>query len=251
MVKDNPELIVGYPSSLSAFLPELESLPQGSFPSLRGIWTASETLLPSHREDLERVFGVPVFNNYGCREFGALAMECQQHEGLHLNEGTYLFEFLPVTDELYEIVITDLKNQIMPLIRYRIGDLAQGLPRGCSCGRSFRVLPGVEGRRFDLIRGPKGEAVTGTFWTLLLRSRPGVRRFQVVQEDWLKFTIRLEVEDSFMKEAQVAWEERIQQQFNDPIQIDWQVGAKIEQLASGKFRFIQSRVAEREQGAIR
>ena len=245
MVKDNPELIIGYPSSLSAFLPELEALPAGSFPALKGIWTASETLLPSQREDLERVFGTPVFNNYGCREFGPLAMECQQHEGLHLNEGTYLFEFLPVAEDLHEIVVTDLKNRCMPLVRYRIGDLAQGLPKRCSCGRSFSILRGVEGRRFDLIRGPRGEAITGTFWTLLLRSRPGVQRFQVVQEDWLRFTIRLEVEDCFNKDALTAWEARIQEQFRDPVQIDWQVGAKIEQLASGKFRFIQSRVAER------
>ncbi len=238
----NPELIIGYPSSLSAFLEDLRELPQGTFSRLKAIWSASETLLPGHREDLENAFGARVFNNYGCREFGPLAMECQAHEGLHLNEGACFFEFLPVGDDLFELVITDLKNDIMPLIRYRIGDLVRGMPGTCSCGRTTRVIRGLEGRSFDLIKGSNGEVVTGTFWTLLLRSRPGVRRFQVIQEELDRFVIRLETGDAFQEEYLRFWEDAIQGQFTDPVRIEWRRNEAIEQLPSGKFRFIQSRV---------
>jgi phenylacetate-CoA ligase len=237
-----PELLIGYPSSLSAFLPDVLNLPEPHFPTLKAIWSASETLLPGMREDLQRAFGAPVFNNYGCREFGPLGMECPTHEGLHLLEGTYFFEFLPMADGLYEIVVSDLKNDVMPLIRYRTGDLAQGLPTTCSCGRGYRIIRGLEGRRFDLIRGADGEVVTGTFWTLLLRSRPGVQRFQVIQEDWSSFTIRLETTEAFRQSHLDFFREQIQHQFRSPVFLDFRVDEPIEALPSGKFRFIQSKL---------
>jgi len=238
-----PELLIGYPSSLSAFLPDVLELSKPRFPTLQAIWSASETLLPGMREDLQAGFGAPVFNNYGSREFGPLAMECPAHEGLHLLEGTYLFEFLPVAEGLSEIIVTDLKNDVMPLIRYRTGDLAQGDPIPCSCGRGFRLIRGLEGRTFDLIRGADGEVVTGTFWTLLLRSRPGVRRFQVVQEDWKDFVIRLECSAEFQPAALEFYRDQIQLQFHSPVRVEFRLDDPIQMLGSGKFRFIQSRLA--------
>lgn len=246
IVKDmyhfDPELLIGYPSSLTAFLEDVSQLPAGRFPSLKAIWCASETLLPGHRSDLESMFNAEVFNNYGCREFGPLAMECKAHEGLHLNEGSYFFEFLPVGGGFHEIVVTDLKNEVMPLIRYRIGDVVQSLPRACSCGRATRVVAGLEGRTFDLIRGRDGEVVTGTFWTLLLRSRPGVRRFQVIQEEYERFTINLETEHEFDEHSLDHFRNAIAGQFTQPVTVQFNLDAKIAALPSGKFRFIQSRL---------
>lgn len=240
-----PELLVGYPSSLSSFLPDVRELGPTPFPALRAIWSASETLLPGMREELEAGFGAPVYNNYGCREFGPLAMECPAREGLHLNEGAYWFEFLPVAEGLHEIVVTDLKNEVMPLVRYRMGDLAQGEPGHCSCGRGFRILRGLEGRTFDLVRGRDGEVVTGTFWTLLLRTRPGVQRFQVVQEDWDDFIIRLETTAEFQRESLDFFRGQIQGQFRNPVRLDIRLDEPIQVQASGKFRFIQSKVGAR------
>lgn len=237
-----PELLVGYPSSLSSFLPDVRELGRAPFPALRAIWSASETLLHGLREELQEAFGAPVYNNYGCREFGPLAMECPAREGLHLNEGAYWFEFLPVAEGLREIVVTDLKNEVMPLVRYRMGDLAQGDPGLCSCGRGFRILRGLEGRTFDLVRGRDGEVVTGTFWTLLLRTRPGVQRFQVLQEDWDEFVIRLETTAGFQRESLDFFRDQIQGQFRRPVHLDFRLDEPIQVQASGKFRFIQSKV---------
>ncbi len=239
-----PELLVGYPSSLSSFLPDVRDVGPRPFPALRAIWSASETLLPGMRDELQAAFGAPVYNNYGSREFGPLAMECPAREGLHLNEGAYWFEFLPVADGLFEIVVTDLKNEVMPLIRYRTGDLAQGEPGICSCGRGFRILRGLEGRTFDLVRGRDGEVITGTFWTLLLRTRPGVQRFQVVQEDWDDFVIRLETTAEFRPESLEFFRGQIQGQFRRPVRLDFRLDEPVQVQASGKFRFIQSRVAQ-------
>ena len=91
-----------------------------------------------------------------------------------------------------DLLITDLDNRATPFIRYRIGDLALALAPGpCSCGRGLSRLGEITGRAFDVIRGPSGGAVGGTFWSLLLRTAvKSVRSFQVIQHETERIEIR-------------------------------------------------------------
>ena len=94
------------------------------FPSLKFILGSYEFVSVVHRRILERVFGVPVFNLYGSTETGHLLMENEHGE----MKPSYDTAFLEIVDAdargIGDLVVTTLTNDYMPLLRYRIGDLA-------------------------------------------------------------------------------------------------------------------------------
>ena len=61
--------------------------------------------------------------------------ECEMHQGMHLNPSAVFVEFMPLQgaeeEGLHEILVTDLLNYGMPLIRYRINDCAILAPNPC------------------------------------------------------------------------------------------------------------------------
>lgn len=124
------------------------------FSTLRFVLCSYEFVSVVHRRILERVFGVPVFNLYGSTETGHLLMENEQGE----MKPCYDTAFLEIVDadarKVGELVVTTLTNNYMPLLRYRIGDLAQHhtLPYG-----NVYI---VHGRARDALRSPHGARVT-------------------------------------------------------------------------------------------
>jgi phenylacetate-CoA ligase len=148
---------------------------------------AAEALHPFQREVIERAFGAPAFNTYGCREFMLIASECEHRDGLHVNADHLVVETLdthgqPIHKGSGEIAITDLFNYGMPFIRYVNGDMAthaSGKP--CPCGRGLPMLASVDGRKLDAIRTPAGHVLPGEFFPHMLKDVPGLTRFQLVQ----------------------------------------------------------------------
>lgn len=183
-----PELMVSYPGPLEILASYCRDR-NIEFASLKAIITSAETLWPHQRALAESVFGVKIYNRYGSREFGDIAHECHVGNGLHVNSDRVYIEVLDPSGvpcppgETGELFITDLDNYGMPMIRYRIGDLgAWSTDADCTCGRPFPLLARVEGRSLDVVKTADGKRVGGTFWTILLKSRPGLRQIQVVQD---------------------------------------------------------------------
>ena len=94
------------------------------------------------RADIEEAFGTKVYNFYGSREVSNLAGECKK--GLmHTFDFWNYLEVLddnnqPVKEgEEGKVVVTNLVNYSMPLIRYEIGDLALRGPAQCTCGNNL------------------------------------------------------------------------------------------------------------------
>lgn len=158
----DPSLIVSYPSVLAMIAREAQERP----PSLRGIVVGSETATPNYKHDIEKGYGLRVFNRYGCYEFGgALMQDCELHEGLHVNTELAVVEVVDTNGEQVSegeqgrLVITGLQNWVMPLIRYDIEDLAiAGLE--CSCGRGFPTIKNVLGRTSETIAGKDGDRIS-------------------------------------------------------------------------------------------
>jgi phenylacetate-CoA ligase len=191
-----PRLLVAYPSVLEELAQQVQRSARGTI-RLPAVLTSAETLYPHQRALFEQVFATPVFNRYGCREVGDIAQECAVHDGLHINSDRVLVEIVREDGswcepgELGDVLVTDLDNYGMPLIRYAIGDRAALAPATpCSCGRGLQRLALVEGRTLDVVRFPNGSAVGGTYWTILLRKRPGIDQFQVVQKALDELVIR-------------------------------------------------------------
>jgi phenylacetate-coenzyme A ligase PaaK-like adenylate-forming protein len=124
------------------------------FPSLKFILCSYEFVSVVHKKILSRVFGVPVFNLYGSTETGHLLMENARGE----MKPSYDTAFLEITDTdergVGELVVTTLTNDFMPLLRYRIGDLAE--KRVQPYGNSYVV----HGRSRDALAASDGQRVT-------------------------------------------------------------------------------------------
>ena len=146
-----PDILIGYPSALELFVRYCEREGERG-PAPKAVVTSGEILSPHQRELIEGYFSCPLFDRYGIREFGDIAHECEKHEGLHLFSDLYHIEVLDTEGNPVEpgatgeLVVTDLSNYYMPLIRYRTGDLVRPTDRSCSCGRGLPLIERIEGR---------------------------------------------------------------------------------------------------------
>ena len=125
---------------------------------------------------MENSFGCKVFDKYGSREFSGIAYECEAHQGHHVVAESYVVEILKdgrpaKPGEMGEVVVTDLNNYCMPLIRYRLGDVAVAVdPKAsCACGRGLPLIGKIEGRVQALIFGKSGRYMPGTFFAHLFK----------------------------------------------------------------------------------
>jgi len=112
------------------------------------------------RKEINERLGIIATDNYGLSEImgPGVAGECQQCNGLHINEDHFLVEVLdpetlePVAPgEVGELVITTLTKEAFPVIRYRTRDLTRLVPEPCPCGRTLTRMNRVMGRTDDML----------------------------------------------------------------------------------------------------
>ncbi len=127
--------------------------------SLKTLIIGAEPHTEAQRRKIEDLLGVKAYNCFGMSEMSGpgVAFECQEQNGLHIWEDSYLFEIVnpetlePVEDgEVGELVLTTLDREAMPLIRYRTRDLTRVLVGDCPCGRTHRRLDRLKGRSDDM-----------------------------------------------------------------------------------------------------
>ncbi|HTB62652.1 MAG TPA: hypothetical protein VK737_03605 [Opitutales bacterium] len=147
------------------------------FPSLRFILCSYEFVSVAHRRVLERVFGVPVFNLYGSTETGHLLME-DEHRIMRPSAETAFLEIIESdAHEVGDLVVTTLSNDYMPLVRYRIGDLAQR--------RQDTPAPAyiVHGRARDALLRSDGHRVTTYDVDQCFANIAGIAHYQLRQNE--------------------------------------------------------------------
>ena len=151
----------------------------------KALVTTGETLGDRARSYIQMAFGAPVFDVYGAVEAGTIAWECPAHRGLHIAEESVILEFLPSAhDDVRRVVLTNLENRGMPLIRYDIGDLGVLADEGpCPCGTRFRRIARIEGRLVDCVLLPDGRLVPPSRFEHAIKRTEGVDRFQVLQSE--------------------------------------------------------------------
>ncbi|HET98023.1 MAG TPA: phenylacetate--CoA ligase family protein [Desulfurivibrio alkaliphilus] len=112
------------------------------------------------RQEIQKKLNIIATDNYGLSEVmgPGVAGECQQRQGLHVNEDHFLFEIIdpqtlePVPPgEMGELVITTLTKEAFPVIRYRTRDLTRLIEEPCPCGRTLRRIERITGRTDDML----------------------------------------------------------------------------------------------------
>jgi len=160
------------------------------------VMSTAETLSPDDRRLVEEIFGCSVYDTYYTRELGLVAQECEEHRGFHIVADNCVVEVAGpagsgAEGETGDVIVTGLRNRVMPLIRYSLGDIASAAAGPCPCGRGTPRIDRLEGREIDLIRSPSGRCFHASFFHRLFDDVPGVRRWQVVQTAPAEITIRI------------------------------------------------------------
>jgi phenylacetate-CoA ligase len=213
-----------------------------------GIITTAMVLHDWQRRRIEATFGCPVTNRYGCEEVSLIACECEEHRGLHVNADSVLVEVIrdgrPAPAGMPgSIVITDLSNFAMPLIRYLIGDVAVLTERACPYGRGFPMLESIEGREADYVVTADGRLISGISLTenfaVLV---PGVAQIQIIQEQLRRFLFRVVRGADWGPASERRVSELVTERFGKNIRHTIEFVDLIPQEPSGKYRFCISLV---------
>jgi phenylacetate-CoA ligase len=209
-----------------------------------GIIATSMMLLRNEREVIEEVFGCPVTNRYGCEEVALIACECEQHQGMHLNVEHLYIEFLNEQQqparpgEMAEIVVTDLYNRVMPLIRYRVGDTGVYSDRSCPCGRGMPMLEEVVGRMADFLKRRDGSRVSGvSLVERTLTAIPGLAQMQLVQTALDHIELNLVRGPGYTDRSTQQLIGELKEVFGEDLRVDVNFLEQIPRETSGKYRF--------------
>ena len=238
-----PEVVVAYTGALYELARYVDQQ-QVEVVSPRSIIVGAEKLHDFQRETLERVFGAPVFETYGSREFMLIGAECDRHSGLHLSMENLLVEILdddgqpvpPGTEG--NVVITDLFNYGMPFIRYVNGDRAIAGFGQCPCGRGLPLLRQVVGRRLDVLETADGRRIPGEFFPHLLKEFPAIRRFQVVQQDPSRITLKLVCDVEFTASERAMLVAELVQQAGTETEVVLEFVEEIPLTRAGKLQVV-------------
>jgi phenylacetate-coenzyme A ligase PaaK-like adenylate-forming protein len=180
-----PALLHSYPSMLPALCEEARSGRLRISPAF--VWTTSEPLLPEIRNVTEGTWKVPVLNAWAASETTG-TFPCAYGTGFHLSEDLSIIEpvdaggaAVPPGVRSDRILITNLCNRLMPLIRYEISDEFELTERPCLCGSSFLKAQDVHGRHEDSFEYAGGVRIHPLRFDTVLGREPWVLEYRVSQ----------------------------------------------------------------------
>ena len=216
--------------------------------SPNSIVVTAGTLSKDVRGYVEGVFGCKVINQYGSREVGSIACECLEQRGLHLFECFNKVEILDTNDNPVNeggngrIIVTNLANFSMPLIRYEIGDVGAMSGITCACGRGSKMLKTVTGRTTDHFRKKDGTIIHGEYFTHLFYFKDWVKKFQVVQKDYDLIEIKIVLDGEKEEKDITQIKKDIGVIMGNDCKIKFSYVDAVEESASGKYRYTMSEV---------
>ena len=246
LIKEAPDFLLTYPNNLRALI-ELSEKTSRKIPRLRQVTTMSEVLDPELREECMRVWQVPVSDAYSAMETGVLAMQCPEHTTYHVQSECVCVEILDEDGmpcgpgEVGRVVVTELSNFAMPLIRYAIGDYAEvGEP--CPCGRGLPVLNRILGRSRNMLRLASGDRLWPKFGLPRFPQVAPVRQSQVVQKSLDTLEVRLVTERPLDSDEEQRLGEMICGAVGIPFNVVFSYHDEIPRSASGKYEDFLSEV---------
>ena len=238
------DYIYGYTSSIVLFCRYL--IEQGIVlnkicPTLKVVIVTSEVCSSEDKAIILQATGVEARNEYGTADAGLIGYECQAGT-LHLCEENIYVE----RTEEGELLVTDLFNKAFPLIRYKVGDMAEISSEVCTCGTHNRSIKELQGRVNDVAILKSGKKIPGlTFYYIsraLLESSGVLKEFIIRQTalDSFEFDVVSDkpLNPSDIKELKKTAEEYLE----SGLRIIVNKVEKIERPVSGKIKHFYSEI---------
>ncbi len=236
--------LLGYGSTFTALKDYIRKKKIDTIPGLRiaGVISGSDMLFDETREVCSRAFGgVPMVSRYSNEENGVFGQDEGVNNVFPINEADYIIEILDDDGNQLpdgtrgRIVVTDLYNYAMPLIRYDTGDFGAMEVREIN-GRKKRCLTDFSGRKVDILYNTNGDALSPYLVTNYMWSFTDVAQFQVIQKNQKRYLLKLNAPKTFTREGEVV--ELMKQLLGQDAEIAVERVDEIPVLSSGKRRYI-------------
>lgn len=206
------------------------------------IMTGSEALPDATKKTLKQLFRCPVYSRYSNMENGLLAQQCTDNsDAFHINIASFYIELLSLDSnkpakvgEKGRIVVTDLFNYAMPLIRYDTGDIA--IMGKNKCRHGALVLESIEGRRRDFLYNTQGELLSPSVISTAMWKYSEILQYQFIQTGEKTYKIKLNCCGKFTKEKILIEEYR--KKLGNDAEIYIEYVSEIPLLKSGKRKYI-------------
>lgn len=242
--KRKPKIIYGYPVMLEVVADTIMGM-KFEVPPPDAVVVTAEKLTTRARASIEKAFSAPVIDRYASREFGIVADQVAGSESLRVAPGSIHVEVDPISkdDPSYgELILTDLLNSGMPMIRYRTGDVGR-LQKTTINGREGLFLSDISGRTTDLIVTAKGELVSGTGASPFFDEYVGIDQVQIHQQAIDRFEAIVVPTPDYGSETERLIRETLEQYCGSEIELTFTKVERIPRDPSGKFRVFISDVA--------
>jgi len=245
LLKAKPKYIITYPSNFFALMQEME-LRGVKIDTLEEFMSMGETLHPHIREKVEKDFNIKVSDMYSSEELGIIALQCPEHKNYHVME-TLLVEILDKdgnpckAGEIGKVVVTDLYNFAMPLIRYELRDYAE-VGEHCPCGRGLQTIKRIMGseRHMMIVDGKKSWPMTAF---AKFREVAPITQYQMIQESNDSLEIKLVTKRPLTNDEEIELRELINRSIGHNFKINFTYYKDlIPSSDSGKFEEFICRV---------
>lgn len=250
--KKKDPVLAGYASSLYVLAQFAEKMGVNLHFKTAISW--GDKLFPHYRKLIESVFSTRVHETYGSAEGLMMGAQKDLDYMYQMNSNVFM-ELLdddgqPVKEgEMGHVIVTNLNAYAMPLIRYRIGDLARMLPKENYPSQrelQFPLIEKVIGRDTDLVRTPGGKMMVVHSFTGIFEHIPQISQFKIIQDKLEGITIEFVRGDGFTEALLGKVEANILHNIREPFEIIFREMKAISPSPSGKPQLIVSRIASKK-----
>ena len=253
LIVEKPDLLTGYASIIHEIAQKItpEQLKQLH---IKFVSVNSEMSTVDQRNFISNRFDCPVYDEYSTEETWMITSQCKKHN-YHLFIDNVWVEFLDKSGEdvnpgeVGEMVLTTTRSDVMPFIRYRIGDLGRYSDDTCACSLGFPLIQAFDGRSDDSFILPSGKFVSSlkilnTFTKFIKNYLHLMEEFKVIQEEKDRIVIYLvkgrEYDDGVFKKLI----DILHGIMGEPVTIDLEFVDAIDYKGSIKRKAIESRVTK-------
>ena len=242
--------IAGYPSVINQLAKA--SLNSNIKPHVSGVICFGDKLFEHYKKNIHQAFGsqTTIVDTYGCAE--GLLMACKSDLNYYYIMSPHVHIELVDDDGnavedgvMGNVLVTSLTNKAMPLIRYKLGDLAIKLPKEHypkNCLLNYPLLQKVVGRETDIVKTTKGITLNIHSFTGVLEYYQAIKQYKIIQNTLERIEIEYIVDENQSFHVDILSE--IKKKLNDLthhcLEINFKKVDFISPTKSGKPQIIES-----------
>ncbi len=230
----------GYPSAIYVLAKFIDDLGLEIKNKPRVIAFGSDSVSPSQKKLIAKVFGARIIEFYGMVEFAGTMSMCE-YDRFHVDhEHCYIETEKADNPESQKLILTGWGNKAMPFIRYDIGDYASPAKTNCPCGRHTDSYISIDGRAEDYITTPDGRKLTG--FNQVFKNARNILEVQVIQKNIEDVTLKIVPDEDFNESDKVYLLKEFRKRAGKQIGVKLEIVESIPRLKYGKFKSVISHV---------